>query len=154
MRRYGCNARGNRLVEPAPHGHRRTTTFVAGLRSARLVAPFVLDGPTKGEAFVACVERYFAPVLSPGNVVVMNNFGAHKVAGVAEAIATVGASTLYLPPYRPVLNPIEQMFAKVKALLRKTAARSREGLWNAIRQLLGAFNSNDGCFYIRHAEYA
>jgi transposase len=154
VRRYGWSARGDRLVDAAPHGHWRTTTFVAGLRSSGIIAPLVLDGPMTGETFLAYVEQFLAPVLSPGDVVVMDNLGAHKVAGVAKAIAAVGASILYLPPYSPDLNPIEQMFAKLKALLRKTAARSREGLWNAIGQLLDAFSSDECCSYIRHAGYA
>ena len=154
VRRYGWSARGDRLVDAAPHGHWRTTTFVAGLRSSGIIAPLVLDGPMTGEAFLAYVEQFLTPALSPGDVVVMDNLGAHKVAGIAEAIAAVGASILYLPPYSPDLNPIEQMFAKLKALLRKTAARSREALWKAIGQLLGAFNSDECCSYIRHAGYA
>ena len=154
VRRYGWSARGDRLVDAAPHGHWLTTTFVAGLRSSGIIAPFVLDGPMTGEAFLAYVEQFLAPALSPGDVVVMDNLGAHKVAGIAEAIADVGASILYLPPYSPDLNPIEQMFAKLKALLRKTAARTREGLWKTIGQLLDVFSSDECCSYIRHAGYA
>lgn len=154
VRRYGWSARGARLVDAAPHGHWCTTTFVAGLRSSGIIAPFVLDGPMTGEAFLAYVEQFLAPALCPGDVVVMDNLGAHKVAGIAEAIAAVGASILYLPPYSPDLNPIEQMFAKLKALLRRTAARTREGLWNAIGQLLCAFSPDECCSYLRHAGYA
>ena len=95
----------------APHGHWRTTTFVAGLRSGGIIAPLVLDGPMTGETFRAYVEQFLAPALSPGDGVVMDNLAAHKVAGVAEAIATAGASILYLPPYSPDLNPIEQMLS-------------------------------------------
>ena len=154
VRRYGWSARGERLVDAAPHGHWRTTTFVAGLRSSGIIAPFVLDGPMTGEAFLAYVEQFLAPALSRGDVVVMDNLGAHKVAGIAEAIATVGASILYLPPYSPDLNPIEQMFAKLKALLRKAATRSREALWNAIGQLLSTFTTDECRSYVRHAGYA
>jgi transposase len=154
VRRYGWSARGDRLVDAAPHGHWRTTTFVAGLRSSGIIAPLVLDGPMTGEAFLAYVEQFLAPALSPGDVVVMDNLGAHKVAGVAEAIAAVGASILYLPPYSPDLNPIEQMFAKLKALLRKIAARTRDELWNEIGQLLAAFSPDECRAYIRHAGYA
>ena len=121
VRRYGWASRGERLVDAAPHGHWRTTTFVAGLRGTGVVAPLVLDGPMTGEAFLAYVEQFLAPALSPGDVVVLDNLAAHKVAGVREAIAAVGASILYLPPYSPDLNPIEQAFAKLKALLRKAA---------------------------------
>jgi transposase len=154
VRRYGWSPRGERLVDAAPHGHWRTTTFVAGLRSSGIIAPLVLDGPMTGEAFRAYVEQFLAPALSAGNVVVMDNLGAHKVAGVAEAIAAVGASILYLPPYSPDLNPIEQMFAKLKALLRKVGARTREALWNAIGQLLHGFSPDECRSYLHHAGYA
>jgi transposase len=130
-RRHGRAARGERLRMGVPHGHWRTTTFVAGLRQSGLVAPFVLDGPMTGAAFRAYVERVLAPALAPGDVVVMDKLGAHKVAGVAEAIEAAGASVLYLPPYSPDLNPIEQAFAKLKALLRKAAARTNVALWAA-----------------------
>lgn len=154
VRRYGWSARGERLVDAAPQGHWRTTTFVAGLRSGGIIAPFVLDGPMTGEAFLAYVEQFLAPALSPGDIVVMDNLGAHKVTGVAKAVAVVGASILYLPPYSPDLNPIEQMFAKLKALLRKAAARTREALCNAIGQLLGTFSPDECRDYLHHAGYA
>jgi transposase len=154
VQRYGRSARGERLVDAAPHGHWRTTTFVAGLRSSGIIAPLVLDGPMTGEAFRAYVEQFLTPALSPGDVVVMDNLGAHKVAGVAEAIAAVGASILYLPPYSPDLNPIEQVFAKLKGLLRKAAARTRETLWDAIGQLLHAFSPDECRSYLHHAGYA
>ena len=124
VRRYGWGPKGERLVDAAPHGHWRTTTFVAGLRSTGIIAPLVLDGPMTGEAFCAYVEPFLAPSLSRGDVVVMDNLAAHKVAGVREAIAAAGASVLYLPPYSPDLNPIEQMFVKPKALLRAAASRA------------------------------
>src|SRR5690606_33511944 len=110
----------------APHGHWQTTTFVAGLRASGIIAPLVLDGPMTGETFRAYVEQFLAPSLSSGDVVVMDNLAAHKVAGVREAILAAGAAVLYLPPYSPDLNPIENAFAKLKALLRKAAARTRE----------------------------
>ena len=119
VRRYGWAPSGERLVAAAPHGHWRTTTFVAGLRSTGLVAPLVLDGPMTGPAFLAYVEQFLVPTLRPGDVAVMDNLAAHKVAGVEAAIRAVGASVLYLPPYSPDLNPIEQAFAKPKALLRR-----------------------------------
>jgi len=106
VRRYGWHRRGERLVDAAPHGHWHTTTFVAGLRSSSLIAPFVLDGPMTGEAFCAYVEQFLAPALAPGDIVVMDNLGSYEFAGVAEAIAAVGASILYLPPYSPDLNPM------------------------------------------------
>ena len=107
-----------------------------------------------GEAFRAYVEQFLAPALSPGDVVVMDNLAAHKVAGVAEAIAAAGASILYLPPYSPDLNPIEQMFSKLKALLRKAAARTRDTLWDTIGQLLDAFTPGECRNYLENAGYA
>ena len=120
VRRYGWGPRGERLVDAAPHGHWRTTTFVAGLRSTGIIAPLVLSGSMTGESFRAYVEQFLAPALAKGDVVVMDNLQAHKVAGVREAIAAVGASILHLPPYSPDLNPIEQLFAKRKRWLEPT----------------------------------
>ncbi len=154
VRRYGWGRRGKRLVDAAPHGHWCTTTFVAGLRATGIIAPLVLDGPMTGEIFRAYVEQFLAPTLARGDVVVMDNLPAHKVAGVREAIAAVGASILYLPPYSPDLNPIEQMFAKLKALLRKAAARTREALWHTIGHLLGAFSPAECQNYLENAGYA
>jgi transposase len=153
-RRYGWGPRSGRLVDAAPHGHWKTTTFLAGRRSTGVVAPLVFDGPMTGEAFRAYVEQFLAPVLSPGDVVVMDNLAAHKVAGVREAIAAVGASTLYLPPYSPDLNPIEQLFSKLKALLRKAAARTRDALWNTIGTLLDAFSPDECRNYLENSGYA
>lgn len=126
VRRYGWAPCGERLVDAAPHGRWRTATCVAGLRSTGRVAPLVLDGPMHGPAFLADVDQVLAPTLRPGDVVVMDDLGAHKVAGVREAIRATGASLLYLPPDSPDLNPIGQAFARLKALLRQTAARTRE----------------------------
>lgn len=125
-RRYGRCPADRRLVAAVPHGHWRTTTFIAGLRQSGVIAPMVLDGPMTGRAFLAYVEQVLAPALAPGDVVVQGNLAAHKVEGVREAIAAAGATTLHLPPYSPDLNPIEQLFAKLKALLRKAAARTRD----------------------------
>ena len=125
-RRYGRCPASERLVAPVPHGHWLSTTFVAGLRSSGLTAPLVLDGPMTGAAFLAYVDQILAPTLVPGDVVVLDNLAAHKVEGVAQAIRAVGASILYLPPYSPDLNPIEQVFAKLKALLRRAA-----GSWSS-----------------------
>ena len=153
VRRYGWAARGERLVAAAPHGHWRTTTFVAGLRSTGLVAPLVLDGPMTGPAFLAYVEQFLAPTLRSGDVVVMDNLAVHKVAGVEAAIRAVGASLLYLPPYSPDLNPIEQVFAKLKALLRGAAARTRETLWTTIGQLLSRFSPAECRNYFTNSGY-
>jgi transposase len=154
VRRYGWGPKGERLVDAAPHGHWRTTTFVAGLRSTGIIAPLVLDGPMTGPAFRAYVEQFLAPELARGDVVVMDNLPAHKVAGIREAIAAAGASILYLPPYSPDLNPIEQLFAKFKALLRKAATRTRTALWDAIGHLLGAFRPAECRNYLENAGYA
>jgi transposase len=152
-RRYGRTLSGTRLVAAVPHGHWRTTTFVAGLRQSGIIAPLVLDGPMTGTAFRAYVEQFLAPALAPGDVVVLDNLAAHKVAGVREAIAAAGASILYLPPYSPDLNPIEQLFAKFKALLRKAAARTRNELWQAVGRLLDACPATECANYLRHCGY-
>ena len=154
VRRYGWGPRGERLVDATPHGHWRTTTFIAGLRSTGLVAPLVLDGPMTGEAFLAYIGQFLAPTLAKGDVVVLDNLAAHKVAGVREAIRATGASLLYLPPYSPDLNPIEQAFAKLKALLRKAAARTREALWNTIGRLLSTFTPAECRNYLINSGYA
>jgi transposase len=149
----GRCARGERLVAAVPHGHWKTTTFVAALRTTGLAAPLVLDGAMNGEAFRAYVEQILAPTLAPGDIVIMDNLGSHKVAGIREAIEACGASLLYLPPYSPDLNPIEQSFAKLKALIRKEAARTREALWNAIGRFLGRFAPQECANYFAKAGY-
>ena len=153
VRRYGRCARGERLVDATPWGHWKTTTFVAGLRAGGIIAPLVLDGPMTGAWFRAYVEQMLAPALSPGDVVVMDNLAAHKVAGVREAIQAVGASVLYLPPYSPDLNPIEQLFAKLKAMLRSAAARTKDALWTTIGQALDAFPQAECQNYLAHCGY-
>jgi transposase len=135
-RQYGRCARGLRLLAPVPYGHWKTTTLVAGLRTTGITAPYVLDGALNGDIFQAYVEQILAPTLRPGDIVVMDNLPCHKVAGIREAIENQQAQLLYLPPYSPDLNPIEQAFAKLKALLRKAGERTRDGLWNAIAQIL------------------
>ena len=141
------------MVGAVPHGHWKTTTFVAGLRQSGIIAPFVLDGPMTGDMFRAYVERVLAPSLEPGDVVVMDNLAAHKVAGISNAIAAIGASVLYLPPYSPDLNPIEQVFAKLKALLRKAAARTKEVLWTTIGELLDRFPAEECRNYLSNCGY-
>jgi transposase len=152
-RRYGRSPAGARLVAAVPHGHWRTTTFVAGLRQSGIVAPLVLDGPMTGAAFRAYVEQFLAPALKPGDVVVLDNLAAHRVDGVRQAIRAAGASILYLPPYSPDLNPIEQLFAKLKALLRKAAARTRDELWSTIGRLLAAVPERECANYLHHCDY-
>jgi transposase len=152
-RRYGRCPRGQRLVAAVPHGHWKTTTFVAGLRHDRVSAPCVLDGAMTGAVFRAYVEQFLAPELEAGDIVVMDNLQAHKVAGVREAIKGAGATLLYLPPYSPDLNPIEQLFAKLKALLRKAAARTVDALWHTIGDVLNAFSSIECANYLANAGY-
>ena len=131
-RLYGRSPRGERCRAAVPHGHWKTTTFTAGLRSDGLIAPLVLDGAMDGDVFQAYVEQALAPSLRRGDIVVMDNLPAHKVHGVREAIEAVGASLLYLPPYSPDFNPIEMAFSKLKALLRAAEARTIPELWRAI----------------------
>jgi transposase len=124
------------------------------LRSNALTAPCLIDGPMNGNTFLAYVEQILAPSLKPGDIVVLDNLSAHKVAGVPEAVEAAGARLLYLPPYSPDFNPIEQLFAKLKALLRKAAERSVDGLWNRIASLLDAFPPHECANYLRNAGYA
>jgi transposase len=153
VRRHGWSPKGERPVDAAPHGHGRATTFVAGLRGTGIIAPLVLDGPMTGRAFRAHAGQFLAPALSPGDVVVMDNLAAHKVAGVREAIAAAGASILYLPPPSPDPDPIEQAFAKLKALLRKAAARTREALWTTTGDLLNGFSPQECRNYLANSGY-
>jgi transposase len=147
-RRMARGPRGARVVAAVPHGHWKTSTFVAGLRADGIVAPLVLDGAINGTSFRAYVEQFLAPSLQPGDTVVIDNLGSHKVKGVCEAIEAVGARLLFLPPYSPDLNPIEQLFAKLKALLRTAARRTVDGLWNAIGTALCTFSPDECRNYI------
>ncbi len=152
-RSHGRAPKGKRLVAAVPHGHWKTMTFIAALRHDRIDAPWVLDGPMDGEAFKTYLREELIPTLVPGELVTMDNLPAHKVAGVREIIEAAGAKLLYLPPYSCDLNPIEQVFAKLKALLRKAAERSIEGLWRQIGKLLDEFTSHECMNYFRHAGY-
>ncbi|WP_166303555.1 IS630 family transposase [Bradyrhizobium sp. 2S1] len=152
-RLYGRSPRGERCRAAIPHGHWKTTTFTAGLRSDGLIAPLVLDGPMDGDAFLAYVEQLLAPSLRPGDTVIMDNLPAHKVHGVREAIRAVGASLLYLPPYSPDFNPIEMAFSKLKALLRAAAARTMPDLWQAIANALKRFSPEECQNYLVAAGY-
>jgi transposase len=146
--------RGKRLVAAVPHGHWKTTTFVAALRIDAVTAPLVVDEPMNGEIFLAYLEQCLVQTLSRGDIVIMDNLSAHKVAGVRELIEATGARLLYLPPYSPDLNPIEQLFAKLKALLRKAAERSVPALWDRIGEILRSIASAECTNYLRHAGYA
>jgi transposase len=149
----GRAPRGERLRSAVPHGHWKTTTFVAGLRLSGLVAPMVLDGPINRDAFQAYVDQVLVPELSPGDVVVMDNLSSHKGPAVRHAIEAAGATLLYLPPYSPDFNPIENAFAKLKALLRKAAERTVDALWTAIGRLVDAFTPPECANFFRAAGY-
>jgi transposase len=153
VRLYGRAPRGQRLVAPVPHGHWMTTTFVAALRHDEITAPCVFDGPMDGASFLTYVEHFLAPTLRQGDVVVMDNLASHKVAGVKEAIAQAGATLRYLPAYSPDLNPIEQVFAKFKAALRKAAARTFDALIDAIAQALADFPPKECANYLANLGY-
>ena len=138
----GRAIRGERCRAPIPHGHWKTTTFTAGLRRDGLV-PWLLDGAMDGDAFWAYVTRVLVPELTPGDVVVMDNRPAHKMSGVRETIEAAGALLLYLPPYSPDFNPIENAFAKLKALLRKAARRTIPELWDEVAHTIAAFTPTE-----------
>jgi len=142
------------LVAKVPHGHWKTLTFVAGLRCDRICAPCVLDGPINGGSFLAWVGQCLVPVLRSGDIVVMDNLGSHKGAGVRRTIRAAGAKLIFLPPYSPDLNPIEQVFAKLKTLLRKAAARTVEETWKGIGSTLNTFTAEECTNYFAHAGYA
>lgn len=147
------SAIGKRCLGGAPYGHWKTTRFVCALRTTGLVAPLVLDGPINGPAFQTWVEQMLAPELRPGDIVVLDNLGSHKVTGLAEAVQATGAQLRYLPPYSPDYNPIEQVFAKLKTLLRKAARRTVNTLWTTIGDLLDRFPRDECERYIRHTSY-
>jgi transposase len=152
-RLYGRSLRGERCVAAVPHGHWKTTTFVGGLRLSGMIAPMVLDGPMNGPAFLAWVEQELAPTLSPGDIVVMDNLPAHKPAAVRTAIERSGAELRYLPPYSPDLNPIEMAYSKLKALLKKAAARTIETLWAAIAEAIRQITRHDCLGFFKAAGY-
>jgi transposase len=152
-RRYGRWTRSERLVCKIPYGHWKTSTFVAGLRYDRITAPLLLDGPMNGLSFKAYIEQILIPTLKRGDIVVMDNVSVHKVAGIREAIEACGAALFYLPPYSPDLNPIEQCFAKLKAILRKAAARSLESLWKVIGSCIRLFPRRECAAYFANAGY-
>ena len=139
----GWSLCGTRLKAKVPHGRWRTTTFVAALRHDRITAPWVLDGPIDGESFRTYVEKVLVPTLKPGDIAIMDNLGSHKGKAVREFIRSAGAKLFFLPKYSPDLNPIEQVFAKLKHLLRKCAARTVEAVCTAIGELLGAFTPEE-----------
>ncbi len=149
----GRSRRGERLLGAAPFGHWKTSTFLAGLRHDRIVTPLVLDSAINGRSFCAYVKQFLAPTLSNGDIVVADNLGSHKVAGVREAIEATGARLMFLPPYSPDLNPIEQVFAKLKTLLRRAEPRTRPTLWNTIGTMLDRFTPSECANYLANCGY-
>ena len=149
----GRSRRGQRLVADAPFGHWKTQTFIAGLRSHGLIAPFVVDAPMNRDIFETYVETQLAPALATGDVVIMDNLSAHKSPKAEQAIRARGAWLLFLPPYSPDLNPIEMAFAKLKALLRARAVRTIDALWRAIGQICDLFEPAECQNYFCAAGY-
>jgi transposase len=149
----GWGPRGRRLRAYAPHGHWKTLTFIAALRCDRIDAPFVFDGPINGEAFLLYVEKILAPALQPGDVVIMDNLGSHKGKAARAAIRARKAHLIFLPPYSPDLNPIEQVFAKLKHLMRKAQPRDVEATWRKAGQLLDLFSPQECASYFVNAGY-
>jgi transposase len=152
-RRRGRSPRGERLVCPVPHGHWKTTTFVAALRSDGMTAPMVIDGALTGDLFVAYVEQILVPTLRAGDVVVLDNLACHKRVGVERAIGRAGCAVRYLPPYSPDLNPIELAFSKLKGLLRSAGKRTVDDLWDFLGKSLDAFAPGECLRYFRHDGY-
>lgn len=152
-RRYGRCPRGERLRVGVPHGHWKTTTFVAGLTTRGMIAPWVLDGPINRDAFETWVGKVLVPTLTPGDIVIMDNLSSHKGPRVRELIEAAGAELRYLPPYSPDFNPIENAFAKLKALLRKAAERTVDGLWAAIGRFVDLFTPTECRNYFANAGY-
>jgi transposase len=151
---HGWARRGKRLVDKVPHGHWKTTTFLAALRHDRITAPVLFDGPINGERFGAYVEQALVPTLAPGDIVIMDNLGSHKGKPVRQAIRRAGARLLFVPKYSPDLNPIEQVFAKLKTLLGKADARTVQTLTTAVAELLQSFTPDECANYLKNAGYA
>jgi transposase len=152
-RTHGWWRRGEPLLAKVPHGHWQTMTFLAALRHDGITAPLVLDGPINGESFKAYVEQILVPTLRPGDIVIMDNLGSHKGRAIRATIRAAGARLMFLPPYSPDLNPIEQVFAKLKTLLRKAEERTIEAVWRRIGTLLEHFAPTECANYLRNAGY-
>jgi transposase len=152
-RMYGRAARGERCRSAIPHGHWKTTTFVGALRLDGMTAPMALDGPMHGDAFLVYVNQVLAPTLKPGDIVIMDNLPAHKSRRICEAIERTGAQLRFLPPYSPDFNPIEMAFSKLKAVLRKSAPRTIDALWEAIGNAIDRFTPNECENYFIAAGY-
>ncbi len=153
-RLYGWAPRGRRLIARVPHGHWTTATFLAALRNDCIEAPCLFEGPINGERFLAYIEQFLVPTLKPGDIVVLDNLGSHKGKAVRRAVRAAGAHLLFLPKYSPDLNPIEQVFAKLKTLVRKAAPRSFDAISVAIANALTAISSQECANYLRNSGYA
>jgi transposase len=153
QRTHGYAPRGERVVASAPLAGWQAVTFVGALAAGGLIAPWALEGAMNGGSFLAYVEQILAPALRPGMVVVMDNLPCHKVAGVEEAVRAAGCRLLYLPPYSPDLNPIENAFSKLKRALRDWAARTVRGVYRALRQIIKRFGPDECLNYFRHCGY-
>jgi len=149
----GWGPRGKRLKAYAPYGHWKTLTFIAALRCNRIEAPWVIDGPINGELFIAYVEKVLAPTLEPGDIVVLDNLGSHKGKAARTAVRARGAHLIFLPPYSPDLNPIEQVFSKLKHLVRKAQPRHVEATWRKVGELLDLFSPSECANYLANAGY-
>jgi transposase len=152
-RRYGRCLVGKRLLCKEPWGHWKTVTFTGALRLSGMTAPMILDGAMDGDAFRVYIRDFLAPTLRKGDIVVMDNLPSHKVSGIREAIEAVGAKLHYLPPYSPDLNPIEQAFSKIKAMLRKTGARSIATLYKAIARIIRSISPSECAAYLNNSGY-
>ena len=150
----GWAPRGQKLLAKVPQGRWRTLTFLAALRCDRIDAPCVIDGPINGASFLAYVEQMLLPALRPGDIVIIDNLGSHKGKAVRRLIRSIGAKLFFLPPYSPELNPIEQVFAKLKTLLRKADQRTLEATWRQIGVLLREFPPHECANYLRNSGYA
>lgn len=152
-RLFGYAPRGQRLVDFVPHGHWKTTTFVGGLTAEGFIAPMVLDGAMNADAFTTYIEKILAKETRPGDLVILDNLSSHKTAGVRATFDRCRIDYLYLPPYSPDLNPIENAFSKLKRLLQTAAERTVEGLWSAIGRLIDCFPPSECRNYFQHCGY-
>jgi len=153
-RLYGRAVQGQRLVSAVPHGHWKTTTFIAALRSTGMTAPMVIDGAINGDFFCAYIHQVLVPELRAGDIVVLDNLSSHKRVEARQAIEAAGARVVFLPPYSPDFNPIENAFAKLKQLVRSAAKRTIEELWSFLGQAINAFAASECLSYFRHCGYA
>lgn len=153
-RTHGWCEKGLPLIDKAPHGHWKTMTFIAALTYKGIAAPCVLDGPINGQSFAAWVEQFLIPELEPDSILVLDNLGSHKAARIRRLVRKAGSKVFFLPPYSPDLNPIEQVFSKLKRLFRKAKERTVEASWRRIGKLLDQFTPQECANYIRNAGYA